>query len=129
MVVSYPGLVSIIKMRWTTAPQFIRDTLQSWLGDTDSEVSEAALRTEEIRQAMLECLAEYSGCRQYPQVERRLVFARDLQSLWYLRGDLLAMMSLIHGEIMARRRMQTITAMFEGFLPSAMFSRTPTLEH
>ena len=116
-------------MRWTTTPQFIRDTLQSWLGDTDSEVSEAALRTEEIRQAMLECLAEYSGCRQYPKVERHLVFARDLHTLWYLRGDLLALMSMIHGEIMARRKMQQITAMFEGFLPSTMFSRTPTLEH
>src|SRR3954469_8326559 len=71
---------------------------------------------EDIREAMLALLGD-DGPRQYPQVIRRIRYAADIQGLWYLRGDLMAVLSTFHGESEARRRVSGITDMFDGLLP------------
>ncbi|WP_394792374.1 hypothetical protein [Rhodoferax sp.] len=82
---------------------------------------------EKIRTAMLECLAavESSNAAQY--LEHRVRHAADIQSLWYLRSDLMVLLSSVIGETAARTRLDGITPMFRGLLPKSLASRANRL--
>lgn len=82
--------------------------------------------TEDIREAMLSLLGE-SGTRQFANVTRRIRYANDIQGLWYLRGDLMAALASVHGELAAREQVQQITQMFHGLLPGSLNSRPSPL--
>lgn len=82
--------------------------------------------TEDIRESMLVALGD-AGTRHFPQVTRRIRYASDIQSLWYLRGDLMAALASMHGEKIARQRIASITAQFQGLLPGGMTSRPSPL--
>jgi hypothetical protein len=82
--------------------------------------------TEDIREAMLDALGD-SGPRVFPQVTRRIRYASDIQSLWYLRGDLMGALASMHGEVEARQKIASITAQFRGLLPGTMTSRPSPL--
>ena len=82
--------------------------------------------TEDIREAMLVVLGE-SGPKQFPQLTRRIRYASDIQALWYLRGDLMAALAAMHGEVAARKMIVSITSQFRGLLPNALNSRPSTL--
>lgn len=75
---------------------------------------------------MLDSLGD-EVCRSFPQIERRVLFAEDLQGLWYLRGDIMAAISSLQGESVASQKIRQITRMFEGLLPKGMVSRPGTL--
>ncbi|HYF05999.1 MAG TPA: hypothetical protein VD970_00115 [Acetobacteraceae bacterium] len=81
---------------------------------------------EDIREAMLELLGDH-GPRQYPNVTRRIRYAGDVQGLWYLRGDLMAALANLHGEVVARERIEAITELFQGLVPGSMTSRPAPL--
>ena len=83
-------------------------------------------RIEEIRLAMLDALGDH-GAGQFPLLLRRLRYAEDAQALWYLRGDLMASLSVMSGEADARRAMRSITDMFRGLLPGGLASRPSPL--
>lgn len=110
-------------MRWPT----IRNGLFGLLGNpappSESRLEESI---EDIREAMLELLGE-EGAHQYPQVTRRIRYAGDVQGLWYLRGDLMAVLAALHGEVRARERVAAISDMFEGLLPASLASRPSPL--
>lgn len=91
------------------------------LGASAAKISRKSLRLEEIRQAMLDILNEYSRERQYASIERRILFAQELESLWYLRSDILRIISQANGEVAAWRAIASITPMFEGYLPRGLF--------
>jgi hypothetical protein len=82
--------------------------------------------TEEIRDLMLSTLAG-EGARSFAHVTRRIRYASDIHSLWYLRGDLMAALSSMHGEEKARRQVASITEQFRGLVPGAMSSRPSPL--
>jgi hypothetical protein len=82
--------------------------------------------TEDIREAMLDALGD-PGSRHFPQVTRRVRYAGDIQALWYLRGDLMAALASMHGEMVARQKIAGITAQFRGLLPGTMTSRPSPL--
>ncbi|HUR88228.1 MAG TPA: hypothetical protein VMZ74_03995 [Ramlibacter sp.] len=82
--------------------------------------------TEDVREAMLSCLGD-SGPRHFPQITRRIRYANDIHSLWYLRGDLMAALSTMHGEAAARKKILGITAQFQGLVSSGMISRPSPL--
>jgi hypothetical protein len=82
--------------------------------------------TEDIRESMLGALGD-SGSRHFPHVTRRIRYAGDIQALWYLRGDLMAALASMHGEVAARQKIASITAQFRGLLPGAMTSRPSPL--
>ena len=82
--------------------------------------------TEDIREAMLAVLSE-SGAKQFPQLTRRIRYASDIQALWYLRGDLMAALAAMHGEVAARKRIDSITSQFRGLLPNGLNSRPNSL--
>ena len=103
------------------ATQFI-SSMQGLLGRTPVEDVQLAVRIEDIRQAMLDSLGD-EGCSSFPQIERRVLFAPDLQGLWYLRADMMVALSSLQGERVASQKIRHLTQMFEGLLPKGMVSR------
>jgi hypothetical protein len=81
---------------------------------------------EDIREAMLEALGP-SASREEPQLSRRVRYAKDLDALWYLRGELMQVLARRQGERSAARQLAQISAMFEGLLPDGMQSRPSPL--
>ncbi|MBX9870390.1 MAG: hypothetical protein K2X75_00190 [Burkholderiaceae bacterium] len=102
------------------ASQFI-SSMQGLLGRPPIDEN-SSFRIEDIRQAMLDSLGE-EGCSSYPHIERRVLFAPDLQGLWYLRADMMVALSSLQGERVASQKIRQITHMFEGLLPRGMVSR------
>jgi hypothetical protein len=83
-------------------------------------------RTEEIRLAMLSTLGE-NGALTYPALRRRLMFAADVEALWYLRSEWMGSLSTLHGERVAAAHLRSINIQFEGVLTKGMGSRPSPL--
>lgn len=86
--------------------------------------AESAL--EDIREAMLDGLGVSSAVA-VTKLELRVTHANDLHDLWYLRGDVMAAIAAVHGEAMARTKLNQISNMFIGLLPKALISRPSPL--
>jgi len=86
-----------------------------------------ATRLEQVRHSMLESLG--SERQAWQKLERRIVLAADLQSLWYLRSDLMAALASLNGECSAGQTLQRITDLFEGVLPHGMAARPVRRRH
>jgi hypothetical protein len=97
-------------------------TLHGRLTSRAAASKRAAIKLDDIRQAMLDCLGNV-GRERFPQVERRVMFASDIQSLWYLRPELLMVVSSAIGEQAAQERVAQLSAMFDGLLPKSLNSR------
>lgn len=91
-------------------------------GDAAANQS-AESRINEIRQAMLDCLAGVGDSHQVTKLCGRVLYAQDIQSLWYLRADVMMLLAGPLGETAAKDRVSTITKMFNGLLPSGQKSR------
>lgn len=87
-----------------------------------SETCAPIARLEGIRRAMLDYLGD-TGCQAFPLMERRILFATDLEGLWYLRGDLMVTLSVTHGEFIAHQKIEQLSSMFVGLLPRSFFAR------
>jgi hypothetical protein len=81
---------------------------------------------EDIRQSMLALVGDVEDKRSV-HVGRRIRFAPDAIGLWYLRGDLLALLASRHGEARAWEELEPITSMFEDLLPRGLRSRPSPL--
>ena len=81
---------------------------------------------EDIRAAML-ALIEDADAKEHPHVERRIRYAIDVLALWYLRGDLMALLASRYGEAGARERLEPISEMFGALLPQGLRSRPSPL--
>jgi hypothetical protein len=81
---------------------------------------------DSIRDAMLDMVGDVPDGA-YRNVGRRIRYAVDVHALWYLRGDLMALLAGRHGEQMARERIEMLTEMFEEFLPQGLRSRPSPL--
>ena len=114
-----------LTMRWFKGN--IRSSIYGLLGNPVAP-SESILEsgTEDIREAMLALLGE-AGTKNFPHVTRRVRYANDIQALWYLRGDLMAALAATQGEAAARAKIQQVTRMFQGLLPSSLTSRPSPL--
>lgn len=112
-------------MRWFKPN--LRSSIYGLLGNPVAP-SESTLEsgTEDVREAMLVALGE-AGPKHFPQVTRRIRYANDIQALWYLRGDLMAALAAMHGEMAARERVASLTEMFQGLLPGGLNSRPSPL--
>jgi hypothetical protein len=83
-------------------------------------------RTEEIRLSMLSTLGE-NGAITFPGLRRRLMFAADIEALWYLRSEWMGSLSSLHGERVAAAHLRSINLQFEGLLTKGMNSRPSPL--
>ncbi len=95
-------------MRW--ARTTLRNSFFGWLAH--QHAPEPGARLEQIRKAMLDLLEETphgSGSA----IERRVLFAADLDALWYLRPDLLRAVAQTSGEAAAHNRLSDITRLFD----------------
>ena len=81
---------------------------------------------ENVR-AMMLALAEYEGSERATALVRRIRYAMDLQALWFLRGELMALLSRSQGEAAARRHVEELSTQFEDLLPSGLRSRPSPL--
>jgi hypothetical protein len=73
-------------------------------------------RQEDIRDAMIAVLngIDSDDCkRTWIGIQR----ATDVQTLWYLRSDMLRLLGEQGGEQQARRQMDALTEMFRGVVP------------
>lgn len=84
------------------------------------------LGIEDIRAAML-ALVEEVEAKEHPHVERRIRYAIDVLALWYLRGDLMALLATRYGEAGARERLEPVSDMFRAMLPQGLRSRPSPL--
>jgi hypothetical protein len=111
-------------MRWLKSPL---EGIYSLLGHPTSP-TESILDSglEDIRESMLDLLGDL-GPQRYPRITRRIRYAGDIQGLWYLRGDLMGALAAMHGEVVARERVQAITELFQGLLPGSLASRPSPL--
>ena len=82
----------------------------------DSSSSALENRIEEIRGAMLECIAESRPDSAQSALWHKIKAAACVQTLWFMRVDLMAYLAFKHGEATARQRLQHITALFRGEL-------------
>jgi hypothetical protein len=112
-------------MRWLKPN--LRTSIYGLLGNPVAP-SESMLETgtEDIRESMLAVLGD-PGPKHFPQITRRIRYANDIQALWYLRGDLMAALAAMHGEMAAREKVASVTQMFHGLLPSGLNSRPSPL--
>jgi len=67
---------------------------------------------ERIRLAMLLVMDEAGG-RAHPSLERSLLLARDVDTLWYARPALMSALAISQGEANARARLAEITVLFQ----------------
>jgi hypothetical protein len=81
---------------------------------------------EEIRAAMLDLITDVDD-KKFMPVVRRIRYATDVLSLWYLRGDLMAALAARYGEEQARESLKPITGMFTNMLPPGLRSRVSPL--
>lgn len=101
-------------------------TLQGIFSEQALSLYSVEDRLDDIRQAMLDGLGLTGGLLM-SQIERRVMFAPDAQSLWYLRPELLIAMSEAEGERLAQEKIDRISRLFEGLLPPGMSARTPRM--
>jgi hypothetical protein len=57
------------------------------------------------------------------RVRQKVHFAHDLETLWYLRQDILSALTAIDGEDAALDQMKPINGLFKGELPDTMGPR------
>jgi len=90
----------------------------------DSELDDVGI--EDIRASMLALIGDIEETK-FMHVGRRIRYASEVMGLWYLRGDLMALLASRHGEVQAREHLKAITSMFEDMLPKGLKSRPSPL--
>jgi hypothetical protein len=98
--------VSSIQSLWGTLPQGL-------------ETAAAQARLQELRQLMLDACAPAHEQLRHVELARRILHARSIAALWYLRADLMQALAGDVGEVSARRMLSEITQHFEGLIPEA----------
>lgn len=93
--------------------------------DQDMPRAEQSARMDEIREAMQASLASHlkQDMRQHP-LWVRLEFATSIQSLWYLRMELMTLLCVHCDETVAHAELQRITAMFRGLVANTQMRNT-----
>ncbi|UUZ73910.1 hypothetical protein LP415_13690 [Polaromonas sp. P1(28)-8] len=104
----------------------LKSSLMVLLGSGEASPSLLEDRTEDIRQFILDELGDF-GEQHYPKITRRIRYAQDPQGLWYARSDVMAVLAAIHGETVAREKINRINDKFKGLLPRGLSSRPSSL--
>jgi hypothetical protein len=103
-------------MRWFKPN--LKTSLYALLGH-DAEPEPACGSVDRIRSSMLELLGE-NGPSHHALLVRRLRYASEPQALWYARSELMAALAAVHGEALARKKVDGLTPLFGGLLPDSL---------
>jgi len=78
---------------------------------------------EHIREEMLDCMGRFlEGRAVRPPVWAKVLEANDIQTLWYLRSDVMHMLCGHCGETLAANKLNSLTELFQGHLPKAQYA-------
>ncbi|MGZ5182132.1 MAG: hypothetical protein ACXWC6_08025 [Ramlibacter sp.] len=81
---------------------------------------------EDIRGKMLE-LAGTVPDEESAAARRRIRYADDIETLWFIRGELMGLLARSHGEAAALEQIELVSDMFEDQLPPGLRSRPSPL--
>lgn len=111
-------------MSWKTSK--FASSLISLFADSppDTRTEDCA---QDIREVILDSLRDATPCHVLDQVVARVFCAPNIQTLWYLRTDVMTLLSGQYGEAAAREELRVISGMFRGLLPAALGSRPSPL--
>ena len=98
----------------------LRQSFWALLDPQDTEPPGAVV--ERVRLAMRCAVEEHLG-RDAEALQRQLEYAQDLESLWYLRPELMNAIAARCGEAQARSCLMGLTALFRDHHPGAAVSR------
>ncbi len=90
------------------------------------EQPDSTVTVENIRQVMLDIVKQAgTGKVLAPKVRLtcRIGSCQDARGLWYLRSEIMQLLSADKGEREARRQMDAISALFKGLLPESLNPR------
>lgn len=82
--------------------------------------------TERFRTLLVELVRGVATDRAV-RLARRLKVAGDLQALWFMRSEVMALLAPVHGEAEAMHRLELISASVRESLPSGLRSRPSPL--
>lgn len=99
----------------------IKSSYMALLGKAEVTPDVMEARTEAIRKLMLLEIGEASES-DFPGIARRVRYAPDVQGLWYVRSELMGVLSSVHGETIAREKIASISARFKGLIPESLTS-------
>lgn len=105
-------------MRW--AKTSLRNSFFGWLAN--ESVAESDDDLEAIRNVMLQAL-EQNQDGLNSTIERKLLFARDIEQLWHARPELMTAIAASRGEAVANRSLSDITRQFEQRAPDRFKSK------
>ena len=111
-------------MSWKTSK--FASSLISLFADPPTDTRTES-RAQNIREAMLDSLGGMVPCHVLDQVVAKVYCAPNVQSLWYLRSDVMTLLSGQYGEAAAREELRNISGLFRGLLPAALTTRTSPL--
>ncbi|TFZ08269.1 hypothetical protein [Ramlibacter humi] len=98
------------------------------LGQARPEEAESAFTIEDIRQRMLQLVPpDTDGDERTAVVARRLRYADQVESLWFMRGELMAVLARTRGEAAALEAISGVSDMFDNLLPEGLRSRPSPL--
>jgi hypothetical protein len=72
-------------------------------------------------------MAEFGAGERDMGLVRRIRYASDIQTLWFIRSELMAVLARTHGEAVARERLERLGEMFARLLPEGLRSRPSPL--
>lgn len=104
----------------------LKSSVMALLGSGEVTLAVLETRTEDVREFILDELGEF-GEKAYPQIVRRVRYAKDVQGLWYMRGSVMTVLAAMHGETIAREKIARISDKFKGLLPPGLSSRPSPL--
>ncbi len=79
-------------------------------------------QSEAIRDSMMSVLGDDAQTN-YPALTRRIRYADDIHSLWFLRSELMGALAAMYGEHKAREIVKHISEMFQGMVSDAKPSK------
>jgi hypothetical protein len=102
----------------------IKQSIWNFLGlNTRQELErQEDIVAEKIREAMYQAIDAHCSVAR-PWLEKKIVLARDLDALWYLRPDLMQAIAECKDQALARQAMVAITRLFKGYQKPAHVSR------
>lgn len=103
-------------------------TKSSFWGFLSSSSNANAKQMERIRLEMLKALDAHCADDHFLALEGALQFASDLETLWYLRPDLLQAIASSRNQSTANLVIRDITILFKGHLKLASSSQFGQLE-
>ena len=89
--------------------------------------AEQAEKMELIRRKMLALAVLTRGDRS-EALARRIRYAATVETLWYARGELMAQLAKMEGELAAREKVDTLSGLFRDMLPRGLRSRPSPLD-